>query len=273
MRSIAYVTCRKLPHLTSGDRLTLPFLNERGFQMQAAVWDDPDVRWQDFEAVVLRSPWDYHTRYDEFLRWLDRIAGVNLLNPVEVVRWNSNKTYLRDLAARGIRIVPTLWPTQHTDVPMLMRENGWQQAVLKPTISATAYQTHLISPEDDIAPFSGEMMLQPFMPQIAEEGEWSLIFFNGMFSHAVLKRPKAGDFRVQHDFGGTSEHLLPPSYLIEQAAAVVAEVDSPLLYARVDGIDIEGKLYLMELELIEPDLFLNLETAARFVDALLHFVP
>jgi glutathione synthase/RimK-type ligase-like ATP-grasp enzyme len=231
------------------------------------------VRWQDFEAVVIRSTWDYHRRYDDFLRWLDRMEGINLFNPVQVVRWNANKTYLRDLAAGGIAVVPTLWPTRHTEIPILMRENGWRQAVLKPTISATAYQTHLITSEDQLAPFSGEMMLQPFMPEIAENGEWSLIFFHGRFSHAVLKRPKAGDFRVQHDFGGTIEALLPPPSLIEQAVTAVAKVNSPLLYARVDGIDVDGKLYLMELELIEPDLFLNPETAARFVDTLLQFVP
>ncbi|MBZ0310090.1 MAG: hypothetical protein K8I82_28780, partial [Anaerolineae bacterium] len=184
MRSIAYATCRDLPDLTPGDRLTFPHLNKHGFQVQAAVWNDPDVRWQDFEAVVIRSTWDYHRRYDDFLRWLDRMEGINLFNPVQVVRWNANKTYLRDLAAGGIAVVPTLWPTRHTEIPILMRENGWQQAVLKPTISATAYQTHLITSEDQLAPFSGEMMLQPFMPEIAENGEWSLIFFHGRFSHA-----------------------------------------------------------------------------------------
>lgn len=272
MRKIAYVTCQDLPNLNPSDRLTFPYLAEQGFRVQAVAWDNTNVLWQDFDAVVIRSTWDYHTRYDEFLRWLDNLAEVNLLNPAKVVRWNSNKTYLRDLSARGIPIVPTVWLGENDDIPAILQEKGWHKAVLKPTISATAYNTHLVTLDRKPESPPGEMMLQPFMPQITEEGEWSLLFFGGIFSHAILKRPMPGDFRVQNDFGGTIERLTPPGFLVEQAARIVEGISSPLLYARVDGVNVNQIFHLMELELIEPDLYLDPDTARNFADALLKFI-
>jgi hypothetical protein len=191
-----------------------------------------------------------------------------------------NKKYLQELATRGVIIPPTIWLEAGTcaDLHAILKENDLKHAVIKPTISATAWQTWRASlataPNDqprldDILRHSGAM-IQKFVDEITSIGEWSLLFFAGEYSHAALKRPQAGDFRVQDDFGGTSLSLAPPPELIKQAEAILRLVDQPLLYARVDGVDIGGKFTLIELELIEPHLFLQLDSAAphRFAEAI-----
>lgn len=275
MKNIAYVTCQELPGLTKSDRLTIPLLAEKGIHVQSVLWDSPSVRWQDFDAVVIRSTWDYHHRYAEFVEWLDTLSGIKVFNPVEVLKWNADKTYLQDLAARGIEIVPTVWLERDADIKAILQEKGWEKAVIKPTISATAYGTWVTTlaaeHQRDIQQYAVPMMLQPFVSQVTTEGEWSIIFFGGKFSHAVLKKPKSGDFRVQSDFGGLTESLVPPDEFIAQAQQIVESIDSPLLYARVDGVNVNGRFQLMELELIEPDLFFDyhLQAIQNFVSALL----
>ena len=285
-RSIAFVTWEGAPDLTPDDRLAIPALSAAGIDVVPAIWSDAGVEWRRFDAAILRSTWDYHRRPAEFRSWLDRLEadGIALWNPVALARWNMDKRYLRDLGGRGVSTVPTAWIPASGDVGLheIMAERGWTDAVLKPVVAATSYRTVRISAARRGGPLRGveelpgilehgEGMLQPFIPQVHEEGEWSLMFFGGEYSHAVLKRPAEGDFRVQEEFGGSSQAIVAPTALQDSAARVLAAVEHPWLYARVDGVrDETGGLLLMELEMLEPLLFLaqHPDAPARFANAI-----
>jgi glutathione synthase/RimK-type ligase-like ATP-grasp enzyme len=201
----------------------------------------------------------------------------SLRNAPALVQWSVDKRYLKDLETRGVATVPTIWVSatdgeEIPDLDTLIAEQGWTGGVVvKPAISATAHETWRIAPNDAsshqarfrklVTAKPSGVMVQPFLPEIAE-GEWSLVFLGGEFSHAVRKRPADGDFRVQHDFGGTIERLDPSASIIEDArVALRASAHATdthvedILYARVDGVERLGRLLLMELELIEPVLF------------------
>ena len=233
--------------------------------------------------MVIRSCWDYHKRAREFLSWIEQTekAGVKLFNSAKIICWNLEKTYLRELAEKGVKIPATIWfeKGEKGNLEKILRENNWRKAVLKPTISATAWQTFVVAPEnaDDLQPefenllADGGVMIQKFVEEIQTKGEWSFMFFDKKFSHAVLKRAKNGDFRVQDNFGGSVEtNLKPPLGLIVQARKLIEMMPEDLLYARVDAVEIDGELTLMELELIEPVLFLKEDTTAarKFAEAI-----
>jgi hypothetical protein len=183
-----------------------------------------------------------------------------------------------------VKIPPTIWLEAESlaNLFSLLKENHFEHAVIKPTISATAWQTWRTSlataqndqPRLDEIFRHSSAMIQKFIEEVTILGEWSLIFLGGKYSHAVLKCPQTGDFRVQADFGGTSRQRTPPLKLIKQAEAILRFVDQPLLYARVDGVDIDGQFTLIELELIEPQLFLQMVSAAprRFAEAIARFL-
>jgi glutathione synthase/RimK-type ligase-like ATP-grasp enzyme len=276
MRRVALATSSSIPNLTSDDRLLVPALEARGISAVPAVWDDDTVRWPAFDAVVIRSTWDYHLKPQQFLAWIDRLEshGVRLINAAPVLRWNADKIYLRELAAAGVLVVPTRWVEPDDTTPLLdiLRETGWSRAVVKPSVAATAYRTwstDMATADSDEAYFrevvaDGRVLVQPFMEAIATEGEWSLIFFSGEYAHSVLKTPRAGDFRVQSDFGGQVMMRDADTTLVEQASAVLDAAPfrrSELAYARVDGCRVDGRLVLMELELLEPALFLTVDAA------------
>lgn len=262
---IALVTCARLPQLTEDDRLLAAALQAGGVEPRAVVWDDPAVDWTSFDAVVIRSTWDYHLRIDEFLAWLDRLeaCGARVWNPVPLLRWNADKAYLRGL---DVPRVPTAFVPRGGDVRATMREHGWHRAVVKPNVSATAFETFIME-DGQSCPLqlaTRDVLVQPFIDEVVRDGEWSLLFFGGEYSHAVLKRARPGDFRVQNDFGGTAVVCEPDAAIVESAARALAGA-TPALYARVDGVVIAGVFTLMELELIEPVLFLgqHQDAAAR----------
>ncbi len=242
--------------------------------------------WEEFQGVVVRSCWDYHHRLEEFLAWVTRLerAGVPLWNPPAVLRWNSHKGYLRDLAARGVPIVATRWLARGRRVGLaqLLRDERWSDAVVKPAVSASATDTWRTSAATAGADQgrleellrAGDVMVQPFIAEVCDPGEWSVIFFGGRFSHAIRKRPAAGDYRVQWEFGGTAAPMAPPPRLVADAEAVMAAVPGRPLYARVDGVERDDRLMLMELELIEPHLFLGWDADAtgRLAGALAAFI-
>jgi hypothetical protein len=284
MKNVALATSAKFASLSEDDRLLLDPLVSRGLSAQAAVWSDPDVDWSSYDAVILRSCWDYHLRLAEFLSWVSALksARVSVWNPQVMIRWNANKTYLRDLEGKGIPVIPTFWPDAHVSLRDKLYEFGWTKAVVKPRVSATAHRTRLVSVEDvdnaqsaldDLLRDVGGMV-QKFMDTVQTRGEWSLIFFAGEFSHAVIKTPKAGDFRVQHDFGGLEQRAEPPDFVLQAARSVIAAADGVPLYARVDGVEDDGSFLLMELELIEPSLFLAFSPNApgRFADAIVAYL-
>ncbi len=276
---IALATCAELPDLVPGERLLRDALARRGHDVSCPVWDDPAVAWSSFQTVVIRTTWDYFHRLDAFLDWTGRVeaSGARLVNPAETVRWNSRKTYLRDLAAAGVAVVPTEWVDAPESLDAIRARRGWDEVVLKPVISGGAHRTIIVSGTDgpaqaelDLLAREGGAMVQPLRPEIRTEGEWSLVFFGGAFSHAVVKRPAAGDFRVQSEFGGTVERVEPLPDMIAEATAVLRASGHPWVYARVDGLARAGHLEVMELEIIEPELFLDQheQAADRLADAL-----
>jgi len=283
---IAFVTNAELPNLTEDDQLAAQALRQASIEVVPARWDDAQVDWSSFAAVVLRSTWDYHQRADEFAAWLDRLeaTGVPVWNPLDIVRWNMDKTYLRDLQEEGVQVVPSVWLLQNVTVDLadLLNQKGWEKAVIKPVISASAHQTHTVDAHDlkdgqaklDGLLAKGGAIVQSFMDEVQTKGEWSLLFFNKKYSHAAIKKPKQDDFRVQWEHGGTAESAIASPELISQAQAVVDKVEERLLYARVDGIERGGQFFLMELELIEPFLFFGYDPGApaRFAQALADLV-
>jgi hypothetical protein len=287
MSTIALVTYRDLPQLTSEDQLVCSYLQTLGVKSQAVIWDAPDVVWSAYEAVIVRSCWDYHLHPSTFSAWLRDLERlqVPLLNPAPILRWNMHKTYLRDLQTQGVAIPPTCWLKRSctAELATILTGQGWKEAVIKPAISATAYQTWRTTHEQarqDQSRFAAmlqhsDILVQHFMDPVVAYGEWSFVFFYNQYSHAVLKKAQAGDFRVQDDFGGTVEVVSPGTTLIEQAQQIVNCIKDPLLFARVDGIELDGRLILMELELIEPFLFLQSDPHAveRFARAIARVLP
>ncbi len=282
MTRIALATYSKLPTLNDDDRLLIPALAALGVTAVPAVWDSGQACWDEFQGVLIRSSWDYHLRPLEFLDWIARLerGGVRVWNPGALLRWNHHKRYLQDLAARGVATVPTRWLArgEPADLRGLLADVGWREAVIKPAVSASAFGTWRSSTETASRDQSrleelltaGDVMVQPLLSEVSDAGEWSIVFLGGRFSHAVLKRPAAGDYRVQWEFGGSAVSAAPARRLIADAGRVLAAVPGDALYARVDGVEREGRLVLMELELIEPHLFLGWDdgAAGRLAEAL-----
>lgn len=280
--TVALVTCPKYPDLTSDDQLLAAALRDAGYDVAAVSWDAPDTGWERYDAVIIRSPWDYFYRVPEFLAWLQSLEGrpIRLFNPLATLRWNVRKTYLRDLEQRGIPIVPTHWVAQGSTESLraICRQHAWTDIVIKPTYSGTAFGTWRAGPhlgvEEDVrlvaAASEREQMIQPFMPEIQTGGEYSVIFFGGHYSHTILKRPQRGDFRVQSDFGGSVERVMASDTLVAAARRVLEAAPTPCLYARVDCCLAGGQFLLMELEVLEPSLFFSQDrdSARRCVEAL-----
>ena len=282
---VALVTYDVCPEPTDDDRLLVDALLARGVTVHAIPWSDRSADWCAYDAVIVRSCWDYFLRADEFHAWLDRLerAGVRVMNDVATLRWNADKTYLRELAERGVPIVPTQWLSRASgrSLAELRNETGWADVVVKPTVSGGAHQTWRSADSDvgDDARLAsmvveGAVMVQPMLREIEREGEWSLVFFAGEYSHAVLKRPRAGDFRVQNQHGGSLDVAEPSPEIVAAAKwvldAMPVGAERPL-YARVDGCVVDGRFLLMELEVLEPELFLRCsdEAPARLARAVL----
>lgn len=243
------------------------------------------MQWRAYDAVVVRSCWDYFLRVDEFHDWLRRIEAerVPVHNDVRILRWNADKAYLRDLAARGVPVIPTYWLGRGSaeSLAAVHRATGWREIVVKPTVSGGAHRTWRATldgePGGDARLTAmvedGAVMVQPLVEEIERDGEWSLVFFGGRYSHAVVKRPRTGDFRVQREHGGSLHSAQPTDPVIAAAERVIAAMPfdaEPPLYARVDGCVVDGELLLMELEALEPELFLRCAPAAagQLADAL-----
>ncbi|HZJ54885.1 MAG TPA: hypothetical protein VFD38_12160 [Myxococcaceae bacterium] len=272
------MTSEAYRELTPDDRSGVPALSGRGIEVVPVVWTESLPAGLD--ALVLRSTWDYHLRLPDFLRWVEGIeqSGIRLLNPPPAVRWNVDKKYLLEIEARGVTIVPTRHAARGSGVELgaLLREAGWSEVVVKPSVSGGAFATwRTTASAPDAERFAHQLetmdcLVQPFLPELVSEGEWSLLFFGGRYSHAVLKRPGRGDFRVQEEFGGVFRPAAAPPAIIDAATRALEASRQETLYARVDGVVRGGRLEVMELELVEPTLFLETSPGAaeRFADAL-----
>ncbi len=278
---VALVTSAAYPLLYEDDLLLARALEQLGISAIPAIWNDASVAWDSYAALVIRTPWDYFERVDEFRVWLDARTASRVLmcNSSDILEWNFDKRYLQDLEAAGVAIVPTVCIArgEQVDVAALARARGWNEIVVKPTISGGAYRTYRFL-VDDAAAYANDIaqtlqdrgvLVQPFLPEIISGGELSLLFFDGVYSHAVCKRPKAGDYRVQFQFGGTNENVEVEPTLVAQARACVLAAPSLPVYARVDGVVKDEQFLLMELEVFEPLMFLarHPDAPARFARA------
>ncbi|WP_062767355.1 ATP-grasp domain-containing protein [Sphingopyxis terrae] len=232
-----------------------------GLAVEQRVWTDPgDLT--GFDLILPLFAWGYQRDVAVWYALLDRLAGLPVVNPVPVLRWNSDKAYLAELGAKGVAVVPTVEVAALDDASLAQARAalGVEEVVVKPAVSGGADGTHRVAPGAPIPTdaLGQRRLVQPLMPGILADGEYSLFFFGGAFSHAIVKRPASGDFRVQEQFGGreTRWDASEPARLL--AAAALAAAPAPPVYARVDMVgDAAGVLHIMELELIEPSLFLH----------------
>ena len=277
---IAIATCAEYEDLKVDDRLLGEALEARGAEARSVVWNEEGTKWESFDLCLVRSTWDYHEKHEQFLAWTREVAGATTLqNPADLIAWNSEKTYLRELSEAGVPTVPTLWVDRgsSTDVEALLGREGWEEVVIKPVVDLGAKNLHRVGAGDGSAQQALATVLarhnaivQPFLPSLEEQGETSLIYIDGSFSHAVRKRPAKGDFRVQSIWGGTVEIATPERNQLEVAEQAFAQLSDRPLYARVDLVeDLNGNPALIELELIEPNLYLATHPSAvqRLADA------
>jgi len=274
MQKVALVSCRELGGLDEEDGPLPGALEEVGLQAVVTCWDDPDVRWSDYAAAVIRSTWDYFRRYSEFLAWLERVEPqTSLWNPPALLRWNSHKRYLLGLEARGVPVVPTLLLTRGTRVHLAdaARARGWEQVVLKPAVAAGGFRSRhhreVSSPEAqahlDALLAEVDVLLQPFQPAVRSSKEQSLIYIDGQLRQALQKEPVFDLPPDGPNVAGAMRARIAASTPSDEQKALGAKVLAAvplesLLYARVDMIRGEdGTMRLMELEAFEPSLYLK----------------
>jgi len=271
------------------DQLIEAPLKQLGWSIEMISWRAESVDWNNYQAVIIRSPWDYQDDAPAFLQVLKAIddSSAHLENSLGIVEWNIDKTYLRALEQKGVTLVPTLWQERLDDNALSIKQVSQyfshfnqQQIVLKPRISANADNTFWLNKnsykekmtELNNAFNNRDFMVQPFMQHIVDEGEFSLFYFNGRYSHTILKIPKGDDFRVQEEHGGQLKSIEPEAILVqhaEQAMTALADIHQTPLYARVDFVRHGEGFALMEAELIEPSLYFNMdnESPKRFAQA------
>lgn len=277
MKRIALVTCQEIPGLILGDQPIAAELRALGHEATPAIWDDPAIDWARFDALVIQSPWDYYLKAQAYYSWLDHIKALEVpcLNGTNTLRWNAHKGYLLDLESQGCAVVPTaLYEKGHSEpldviLQGLRQGRGWGPVVFKPAINGAGINTLKIQGDPslgDVALFAeliaeADMLLQPFLPEIGTQGEISLIFFGGAYSHGVLKTAKAGEFRIQSEHGGRTQPYEASPELIELGQEIMAAAEGIVgeraFYGRVDLIEAGGEPLLMELELIEPERFFD----------------
>ncbi|MFT3946843.1 MAG: hypothetical protein QM763_07705 [Agriterribacter sp.] len=259
----------------------LPYLRNKGIDITAEIWDDPKVNWNKYEVALLKTPWDYHQKYEQFKHWLNNIQslGIKLLNDFNIVRWNMDKHYLAAIAQAGFNIIPTIFLNKgwSGELLSLFQQLQTTALIVKPCVSGGSKNTMVLNNNFTSAQEStvltllsgSDFMVQPLMHEV-QDGEWSFIFFNGIYSHTIIKKPKAGDFRVQQIYGGSIIPVQPAQTEIEHAASYINHFAKNAFYARVDGLMVNGKFMLMELELIEPFLYLSYSEGAveRYYSAL-----
>lgn len=273
---IAIATCAGYADLKADDELLRKELAKRGAEGAAVVWDGDGGDLNGFDACLVRSTWDYHEKHERFLAWTREVeAAMPLWNDAATIAWNSDKRYLRELAEGGVRIVPTVWLERGSrpSLDELLAEQGWEGAVVKPVVDLGARNLSRVRPGDGEGQAAlarilerHDAMVQPFLPSLEAQGELSLIYVEGSYTHSVRKLPAPGDFRVQSIWGGSVEPAEPDPIHVELAKQALAQLKSSPLYARVDLVDdLDGQPCLIELELIEPNLYLSTHAPAAGV--------
>ena len=276
MSKIAIATYNKLPDLTENDRLLIPIFEAKGHTIVPEIWDNPEVDWTTYDLVLIRSTWDYYLKPEAFKNWISQFVNSKprLLNSPEIILKNSHKFYLKELSEKGVNIIPTLFSSEKIDLETI---KTWEKVVIKPAVSAGSHETEVFETATltqeilDTKIGNGDWLVQPFLEEIKSVGEISMLFFGGEFSHAIQKVPKSGDFRVQKQFGAQYLKFSPSNELLSIAKTIVEIAGKESTYARVDGVMTQIGFLLMEIEMIEPDLFFEhaIEGPNSFVDAVI----
>jgi hypothetical protein len=273
---LALVTSANLPGWEKDDAPLHAAFEARGVTLSHPIWNDPAVDWSAFDAALIRTTWDYCDDRDAFVSWAESAGeATRLMNPAEVIKWNTHKSYLRDVEAMGLPIIPTFWMERggSYDLSRVMEENGWARGFLKPQIGAMARHTLRFDADEEgflaarkhvnsLIRHEG-LMFQPYLESVETFGEVSAIFLGGAFSHGVRKIPVEGDYRVQDDHGASDEPFEFEADFLTHLADLVDRFQHDLVYARFDFLrDGEGHYLLTELELVEPSLFFRHDPTA-----------
>ena len=296
MTDITLLTCRTyykpdnvtpyIQNILLEQELLKSAFEAQGLKVDIAYWDNPTYEWQETKSVFFRTIWDYFERFDEFWEWLEQVkTKTRLINSYELIKWNIDKHYLKDLSSWGIETVPTYFADKGCNMKLheIAKRNQWKDLVIKPAISASAFKTYKILANEIQANeklFNSlvqerNMLVQPYFETITQLGEASMMVFDGKFTHAILKKAQPGDFRVQDDFGGTVHNYIPTKAEINFAEKVFETCKTKPVYGRVDIVwDNDKNFYLSELEIIEPELWIRnypkcAERIAEAVDKIL----
>jgi glutathione synthase/RimK-type ligase-like ATP-grasp enzyme len=286
MKRCAFLSMDSLEDFFAYDQMLFEPLKAVGWSAEEVSWRKTDVDWNVFDVVVIRTTWDYQDDVEAFMACLQRIeaSSAQLQNGLKAVEWNISKRYLSDLQNQGINIVPTLWFNAFVVAELQIGFSHFDtsEIVLKPLVSANADHTYRLTPEnlkeqaDELKDVFAhrEFMMQPFLPEIVNEGEYSLFYFAGHYSHSILKQPGAGDFRVQEEHGGHLKSIQPSEEMLTIARHCLAALPADVLYARIDLVRHKNEFAVMEIELIEPSLYFNMdpESPQRFVDAFIDMI-
>lgn len=271
MRKVAFLSMDSLEGFSCYDDFVIEPLGKLGWQVEIVSWKSKKITWKDYDCVIVRSTWDYQDSPKEFIEVLTNIhTQTRLENNIEILKWNMDKKYLRDLEDKGIQIVNSVWREKFndTEVKHYFDLLNADQIIIKPTVSASAFNTFRINRNNfythisilDTVFNNKPFVVQPFINNIIKEGEYSLFYFGGEYSHAILKTPKQDDFRVQEEHGGILKLVQPEEEMKKSAEKILKEIQTNLLYARIDFVRTkENDFALMELELIEPSLYFNMD--------------
>ncbi|MCF8323548.1 MAG: hypothetical protein K9I84_01215, partial [Leadbetterella sp.] len=238
MPKIAIATYDKLPDLTFNDQLLIPIFRENGYTVSPEIWDNSEVDWSSYDIVLIRSTWDYYLKPVEFKNWISQFINskTRLINSAEMVLKNSHKFYLKELANQGVSIIPTIFSSEKIELEKL---KIWEKIVIKPAVSAGSHETEIFEVKTltqevlDNKTRTGDWLVQPFLEEIKDAGEISMLFFGGNFSHAIQKVPKSGDFRVQKQFGAQYLKFEPSTTLLSIANNIVEIAGKESIYARI----------------------------------------
>ncbi|MDT0595694.1 ATP-grasp domain-containing protein [Glaciecola petra] len=282
MNRCAFLTMEQLDDFFVYDDLVKPYLNELGWQTDDISWHDVNTDYDDYDVVVVRSTWDYQAYPEAFLSCLKKIeaSSANLQNPLKLMQWNFSKDYLRDLEMNGVAILPTLWRDKFilSETLEAFETFNTDQIIIKPRVSANADFTYRLTLEDlhtQANKIESELnersiMIQAFEKNVLAQGEYSLFYFASEYSHTIVKRPAIGDFRVQEEHGGQMHTIEPSAEMLLLAKQTLKALPEESLYARIDMLNTSLGMAIIEVELIEPSLYFNLDPVSpeRFAKAL-----
>ena len=280
MAKIIFTTCTRWPAISTSDRYVANVLTERGHLVAASPWNGAFNVFTEADLVLLRSNWDYHYAISDFEQWLNELEAHNIpvQNSLKLVRGNLSKSYMINLKRNGINVPDSAVIDTQQALERIFSQKQWTQAVIKPIYGASGHLVELIEGTEisgwarqHLHGSKRQWLVQEFLPQIRQSGELSIIFFNGEYAHAVQKKPKKDEFRINSQYQGQISRFEPEQIVIKQARSILNSLVEIPLYARLDGVLVnDNDFCLLELELNEPGLYFEQapEQAHQFAHAI-----